>query len=860
MHTGRKRPGETGLHTEAPRFAAGKTSRAADCVLSFLLTSLGIFGTVWAFVSSFSLSVLPLTLSLYLFVFLVAFAAAFSLRKAGYVLLPLYAILYGAVLWQEQKSVAQGFAVTANSVITVYSDRLNYAMQKFPVGAKAAEQPWLCTMFLLFCVFLLCGFVGWAVFRFKSFWLTFFLTAPFLLLAFMITITPNLTAMLMLLVCWATLGLIRLQRRGGTGFVRRRGIYRAGNGGSAARTGLMLMPCVALCLAIILAAFPQGSYRRSGLADSLRTGLTDSFTQESFFGGSKSLAGNTIRVDLRNANGVHFTGKTVLRVKADGQYPLYLKNFAAGFYTGSDWQLYPDSDYQEINRELGGMNVQNMLHTFETLLGQQNDAALKPYYLQMKDVAAAKQCIYAPYNLITGPSDITGVKFINDGFIRSGSLLGTGSYSFYAYGFPVQNIQTVPESVALSFLLADKGQSELNDYLQGYRPFTSILNSGNIAGYYKEAAPQNLLDRITDPGELAFVKEEQAYREFMYDKYTQLPDSTRAGVLKLLMKDRQLRGFFEGQGSGSYGTYSLQITREYSNPYQIVNAVKEYLGRNFYYTLSPGAAPRDQDFALYFLTQSHKGYCVHFATAAAVMLRAMGVPARYAEGYIVTPDDYKTAGSDGWADIPDSRAHSWVEVYYPGVGWEPVEMTPGFHVETSQTQENNPQNQPPASSSPQQGAAVSSGPSSGPAPSSSASSEAETPVPSSAPQGTESAGDMDLAARPALFLLLAAVLLVFVIVVRREIELMLREKRFSQKDTGRAALCIYAYLKKLEPFGGKIGEEAERTALKARFSRNPVTEEEREAMRASAVSLATGIYGRLPKARRFAFKYLFGLI
>ncbi len=869
MRTAGKQPEATGLRTEVPRYAAGKASGAWDFALSLLVTFLGVFGTAWAFVSSFSLDVLPLTLSLYLGIFLLAFAAAFTFRKAGYALLPAYAALYGIALGREQQSVAQGFEITANRILAVYSDRLNYMMRKFPVEAKASEQPWLCTMFLLFCLFLLCGLVGWAVFRRRSFWLTLFFTAPFLLFAFVITITPAFASVLMLLLCWTTLGMTRLQGRGKKGFVRRRGLCRAKNGSSAARAGLLLMPFVALCLALLLAVFPQGGYRRSGFADSLRAGLTDSLTQESFFGGSKSLAGNTVRADLRNANGVHFTGETALQVKSDGRYPLYLKNFAAGLYTGSGWQLYPESDYQDIDRQLGGLSVQNMLHTFEVLLGRQNEAALKPYYLQVKDVTAAKQCIYAPYNLITGPADITGVRFVGDGFIRSGSLFGTGSYSFYAYGVSSDDLRTAPESVPLSFLMAGGGQGALEEYLRGYRPSASPLNFGNIAGYYKAAAPQSLLDRIANPSRLAFIKQEQAYRAFLYDKYTQLPAATRSAALKLLTQDARFRSFLEGRGSGGSGSpaggedsgsgaYFLRNLRGYSNPYQIVNAVKDYLARNYEYTLSPGATPRDRDFALYFLTQSRKGYCVHFATAAAVLLRALGVPARYAEGYLVTPDDYGTAGSDGWVNIPDSRAHSWVEIYVPGAGWEPVEMTPGFNAEESRTQGTETQDQPPASSSPQSGSAVSSSSASSAAPSSSPAG-AETEASSAAP-GAGTRGDRDFAARPALFLLLAAFLLALGLLARRKAALVLRGKRFAQSDPDRAVLCIYAYLKKLVPFGGEMSPEAERIALKARFGRGPVTGEEREAMRSSALSLAADVAKSLPPARRFAFKYLFALI
>lgn len=79
---------------------------------------------------------------------------------------------------------------------------------------------------------------------------------------------------------------------------------------------------------------------------------------------------------------------------------------------------------------------------------------------------------------------------------------------------------------------------------------------------------------------------------------------------------------------------------------------------------------------LHFLTQSRQGYCVHFASAAAVMLRALDIPARYVSGYVAVVQG-------GRADVPDSAAHAWVEYYLDGFGWLPLEATPGFARETS---------------------------------------------------------------------------------------------------------------------------------------------------------------------------------
>lgn len=77
------------------------------------------------------------------------------------------------------------------------------------------------------------------------------------------------------------------------------------------------------------------------------------------------------------------------------------------------------------------------------------------------------------------------------------------------------------------------------------------------------------------------------------------------------------------------------------------------------------------DFALWFLEQGERGYCVHFATAATVLLRAAGIPARYVTGYRV---DAK-AGEP--VQVTSDNAHAWVEYYnYRTWGWYVLEATP----------------------------------------------------------------------------------------------------------------------------------------------------------------------------------------
>ena len=72
----------------------------------------------------------------------------------------------------------------------------------------------------------------------------------------------------------------------------------------------------------------------------------------------------------------------------------------------------------------------------------------------------------------------------------------------------------------------------------------------------------------------------------------------------------------------------------------------------------------------YFLNESGRGYCVHYASAGVLMMRYFGVPARYVTGYLTK------VPASGKVEVLDSDAHAWVEIYLDGYGWYPVEMTP----------------------------------------------------------------------------------------------------------------------------------------------------------------------------------------
>jgi len=82
----------------------------------------------------------------------------------------------------------------------------------------------------------------------------------------------------------------------------------------------------------------------------------------------------------------------------------------------------------------------------------------------------------------------------------------------------------------------------------------------------------------------------------------------------------------------------------------------------------------------FFLGESRQGYCKHYAGASVLVLRKLGVPARYVSGYLV--GDYEEDEENGnyTVTVRERNVHAWVEIYLEGIGWIPIEVTKGYSV------------------------------------------------------------------------------------------------------------------------------------------------------------------------------------
>jgi transglutaminase-like putative cysteine protease len=107
------------------------------------------------------------------------------------------------------------------------------------------------------------------------------------------------------------------------------------------------------------------------------------------------------------------------------------------------------------------------------------------------------------------------------------------------------------------------------------------------------------------------------------------------------------------------------------NPLHKALRIQDYLRENYTYELDVPQPPEGRDVVDTFLFDDPRGFCSHYASAMAVMLRAVDVPARVVTGYATGVYD---TGRSAYR-VPVSAAHAWVEVYFPGIGWVEFEPT-----------------------------------------------------------------------------------------------------------------------------------------------------------------------------------------
>ncbi|QCR33912.1 transglutaminase family protein [Lysinibacillus sp. SGAir0095] len=142
------------------------------------------------------------------------------------------------------------------------------------------------------------------------------------------------------------------------------------------------------------------------------------------------------------------------------------------------------------------------------------------------------------------------------------------------------------------------------------------------------------------------------------ERYLQLPETLPARVREL----------------------AADIVEGRDTPYDQARAIEMFFKQNgFRYDTDKVAVPsEEQDYVDQFLFDTKIGYCDNFSTSMVVLLRSIGIPARWVKGF-AGGDVIDNHGSSSTYQITNNDAHSWVEAYIPNVGWMNFEPTIGFN-------------------------------------------------------------------------------------------------------------------------------------------------------------------------------------
>ena len=313
----------------------------------------------------------------------------------------------------------------------------------------------------------------------------------------------------------------------------------------------------------------------------------------------------------------------VLELTMSSPGKLYLRGFTADVYEDSLWRAVPAETYIENDALFytlheNGFYGQAMIGTAAEAVGGAGVGTVT-----VTNLAACPHYDYLPYGL-------ADTSVLNERMIGDAGLIA-GRESASASG---------DSPAARNSAGASAGSA---------RTFSTI--TGSLPEWY--AIELALAENSADPAVSDYLKLEQAYYDYVLATDLQLSDEAAEACVSVfgdIPRERRLR--------------------------DILDLVRDTLDEEFRYDETAGS--RSGDFLARFMTETQSGYDIHYASAATVMLRYLGVPARYVEGYFLPADEAAAYASGEPITLTTAHAHAWTEFYLRGIGWIPFETTPGY--------------------------------------------------------------------------------------------------------------------------------------------------------------------------------------
>lgn len=393
---------------------------------------------------------------------------------------------------------------------------------------------------------------------------------------------------------------------------------RTGRGSERHFSVKRLLAAVSICAACMIFGFAAGGERSDALARV--SGFLKEASDRIRYGKGALTDG-----DLTDVGAFAPEDKTVLEVRMKNPQSYYLRGFVGETYTGRSWEKidsgkkYEYADAFYLLHKNGFYGQSQLSAGGLAAAAEDSGFTAEENELFVKNIGASSEYIYAPYEVKTDGTDslLFDSGKIGDEALTSQGFFGSEEYSLKA----TENLVKKYTDIAAFF---------------------NESTSGNAAGAGERV--------------FAYLNDEARYNNYVYDAYLDIPENLRSMLEKMLP---------EGSFDGAHEDYGAAK-----------RAILQNLTGKYAYSETPAKTPAETGFIEAFLSEGQSGYSVHFASAAVMMFRYYGIPARYVEGYLITPK--AVSDSNGTVYVNEKDAHAWVEFYQDAVGWIPFEVTPGY--------------------------------------------------------------------------------------------------------------------------------------------------------------------------------------
>lgn len=420
--------------------------------------------------------------------------------------------------------------------------------------------------------------------------------------------------------------------------------YRLGYAARCAANGFC-NAAVVLAVSLTVASVVYSSnvlqlYKVREVLDNVANKLMNNLFYEQYETSGGAIGG-LLESDVLEIKTPKFRGLPVMTVKTHTNYPLYLRGWISDDFGDRGWSILDDEDTERYKSSVSDeFDQYTQMYRYSKIVSKSEmETAFTPSSTSKLGFVYDTVSIQARFTkslMAFIPS--TGVDDKVEGEYSSLNSIGD-RISFFADERPSSNRYVI--NAALQNI------SNADFYLNFKKNQNEYIQMAELA-----ASKQSDLSE-----DERFMLDERGYLGYVMETYMSVPEN--ADFLKSL---------------------ATEVTSDYDDDFGKALALERYFKSEYKYAqgfTQDKGTPLDK--VKFMIEKSKTGYCTYYATAMTLMMRSLGIPARYVTGYYASAVP-ETGAKIYTREISDENYHAWVEVYFDGIGWLTFDPTPGSGV------------------------------------------------------------------------------------------------------------------------------------------------------------------------------------